>query len=337
MAGTTPARVDDVRSLALFLCTIGTCSALVTSAAAAELPIPSESARPLFYPKPIAQWEVEVGGRYWFSDGRTRIGVFGLTGISDNIFLSQLTWSGLRAQSPEVFVRADHLSGFFVKGFLGGASISGGNLQDEDFPPVIVPYSSTNSAQGDGNLRYAAIDAGWGWRSQEYRFGFFGGFHYYREHVNGFGCVQTAFNPFICVPSIPSSVLAITQDTGWNALRLGFDAEWRFAGGWIASADVAWVPYAWLVATDNHWLRPFTGAETGSSFGDWEVEALLRYQFANGISIGGGARYWRINTAFAQSNRNDIGLPQTISLFTERFGGFVQVSYKFGELRTLRY
>ena len=54
-------------------------------------------------------------------------------------------------------------------------------------------------------------------------------------------------------------------------------------------------------------------------------------------AIGGGARYWRINTAFAQSNRNDIGLPQTISLLTERWGGFVQASYKFGELRTLRY
>ena len=30
-------------------------------------------------------------------------------------------------------------------------------------------------------------------------------------------------------------------------------------------------------------------------------------------------------------------LPQTISLLTERWGGFVQASYKFGELRTLRY
>jgi len=302
-----------------------------------DLALPVESVRPpLLNPRPVSQWEVEVGGRYWFSSGRMRKDVFGFTGVSDNVFLSRLTWTGLSAWSPEIFGRVDHLSGFFVKGFVGGGDITTGNLQDEDFPPVTVPYSSTNSEQHDGRLAYAVIDAGWGWRSREYRFGFFGGYQYQREKVNGFGCVQTAANPFICAPTIPSSVLAITQVTTWNAVRLGFNAEWRY-GNWIADADVAWLPFAWLTADDTHWLRPFNAPESGVSVSNWQVEGLVRYRFANGFSLGAGGRYWRIDSSFAQTTPNVIGIPQTIGVVSERWGGFVQASYKFGELPALRY
>jgi hypothetical protein len=312
-------------------------AAAITSAAAADLPV-EPPLRPLFSPKPIAQWETEFGGRYFFSTGRTRINLFGITGVDDNLLLSRLTWSNLQGHSGEVFGRVEHLSGFFIKGFVGGGAITGGNLQDEDFPPLTVPYSSTNSEQHDGRLAYATIDAGWGWRSKEYKFGFFGGYHYYHERVNAFGCVQTALNPVICVPSFPSSVLGITQETNWSALRLGFNSEWRFARGWIASADVAWIPYAWLVATDTHWLRPFSNPEKGTSFSNWQIEALVRYQFANGVSVGAGGRYWRIGSAFAQEDFTGFGgTLQSLEVVTERWGGFLQASYQFGALPLLRY
>lgn len=299
---------------------------------------PAQTVGPLFNPKPISQWETEFGGRYFLSTGRTRINLFGITGVDGNLLLSRLTWSNLESHSGEAFARVEHLSGFFIKGFVGGGTIISGSLQDEDFPPVTAPYSSTNSDQDDGRLLYGTIDAGWLWRSQQYKFGFFGGYHYYHDRLNAFGCTQTALNLAICVPTIPSSVLGITQDTTWNALRLGFNTEWRFGGGWVANADMAWIPYAWLTANDTHWLRPFSNPEDGTSFSNWQIEALVRYQFANGLSVGAGGRYWRIGTAFAQENFTDVGgTLQSLEVVTERWGGFLQASYKFGDLRSLRY
>jgi hypothetical protein len=110
--------------------------------------------------------------------------------------------------------------------------ITGGNLQDEDFPPIFGGYSSTNSEQRDGRLAYATVDLGWATNIFEgVKVGFFAGYSYNYERVNAFGCVQAASNPFICA----------------------------------------------------------------GSFSDVQVEALLRYQFVNGLSLGVGGRYWRIS------------------------------------------
>ena len=111
------------------------------SAAAADWPLepaPYPATYPLFSPPPIAQWESEIGGRYWYSGGRTEKDLFGFPG-GPPIFLSRLTYTNLQAHSGEAFGRSEHLSGFFIKGFAGGGAITGGELQDEDFPPVTFP------------------------------------------------------------------------------------------------------------------------------------------------------------------------------------------------------
>ena len=159
-----------------------------------------------------------------------------------------------------------------------------------------------------------------------------------KQGETGFGAVaaaQSQAGPSARVPPISSSVLGITQDTTWNAARIGFNGEWRFGGGWRAGLDLAWVPWAWLSANDTHWLRPFSAPEEGTSFSNVQIEALLGYQFTNGISVAVGGRYWRIDSSFGQSTIE--GLPQTISLNSQRWGGFLQASYKFGELRPTRY
>jgi len=301
---------------------------------------------------PIAQWESEFGGRYWFSSGRTKLDLYGITGTtSASTLLSRLTYTGLQAHSGEVFGRVEHLSGFFVKGFAGGGAITTGNLQDEDFPPVYIqtpngpiatPYSSTNSDQRDGRLAYATIDAGWTWRSETTKLGSFVGYNYFHQLVNAFGCTQTASNPYICAPgAVQTSELAITEETNWNAVRLGFNGQWKFWGGFAVDLDFAWLPYAWLDANDTHWLRPFSAPQQGSSgFSNVQIDALLRYQFVNGFSVGIGGRFWNIDTAFGQElfNASSLsGSPQTISLHSERWGAFIQASYKFGELRPTRY
>ena len=156
------------------------------------------------------------------------------------------------------------------------------NLQDEDFPPVTFPIPPPIATSAtDGCL--ATVDLGWTWRSEGIKLGFFGGYFYNFERMNTFGCTQTAGNQLICVPPISSSVLGITQDTTWNAVRVGINGEWRFGGGWRAGLDLAWVPWAWLGANDTHWLRPFSAPEEGTSFSNVQIEALLGYQFTNGI------------------------------------------------------
>ena len=52
--------------------------------------------------------------------------------------ISRLTYSDLQAHSGEVFGRAEHLSGFFIKGFVGGGAITGGGLRDEDFVTRLI-------------------------------------------------------------------------------------------------------------------------------------------------------------------------------------------------------
>jgi hypothetical protein len=307
---------------------------------------PPQDWRPPPPPPPIPQWTGEFGGRYWFSSGSSEFDLHAADSFTP--LVSRLTYTNIQAHSGEAFGRVEHLSGFFVKGFAGGGAITTGNLQDEDFPPVILPspigpiatpYSSTNSDQRDGRLAYATIDTGWTWRGDTSKLGFFVGYNYFHQLVNAFGCTQDAANPFVCAPPVPASILVITDEYNWNAFRLGFNGQWRFWGGFAFELDFAWLPHVWLNGSDTHELRSFTAPEGGSSsLSSVQLDALLRYQFINGLSLGIGVRYWKLNTAFGETfNVGDVGLSQSISVSTERWGPLFQASYKFGELRPSRY
>ena len=293
-------------------------------------------------PPPIPQWEFEVGGRYFFGSGQTRLQLFG--GFPSGQLNSQLTYSNLTANAGEIFGRVEHISGFFLKGYLGGTALNSGNLKDEDFPPVAMPYSSTNSDQHGGSLKYATVDFGWDWRSENLRLGFFAGYLYYAEHLNAYGCIQTASNP-VCLlpptPPVPNTVLGITDDATWNAMRFGAVAQWRFGHGLSLTTEVAWLPVGILSASDFHWLRtdlvrPIP--ENGAAFDQFQLEALLKYQFSSNFSVGVGGRYWQIGTTSAQADFLGGSVPtNAITFRTETWGGFVQASYKFGELPPSHY
>jgi len=328
----------------------------ITFAAASDLPVrpdrlpdyytddgkPQWAPTPEFIPPPrrLPMWESEFGGRYWFTSGKTQIDLYGIAPSSDQV--SRLTYSKLHSHAGEVFGRVEHVTGVFVKGFVGVGTINSGKLKDEDFPPFIVPYSSTDSEQRGGRLAYGTADLGWNWRYPGLKLGVFAGYHFYFERLNAHGCTQTATNPFICVPSIPSSVLAITQETAWHAVRLGISGEWRHRSGLRLNAEFAWLPYAVLSAKDFHWLRipsDFSGAipERGSTAANVQIEVLLAYDFANSFSVGVGGRYWNIGTGSGGATAHfeqaaAIGAPQSLGVRSERWGGFLQASYKFGPL-----
>jgi hypothetical protein len=281
----------------------------------------------------LREFHIELGGRYWYSNGSFAKDLYDDPRFSNHLN-SRLTYSGLTGQSFEVFGRVDHASGFFLKGFVGLGRIDGGALADEDF---IVPYSSTTSPQRDGRLAYFTADFGYSFlQGPGYRVGAFAGYNYMGERANAYGCAQTATNLDICVPAIPSSVLAITEDAGWNSIRLGIAADVLLFNRLRLSADAAWVPFTRLVSNDSHWLREdIFGAIAEKGSGDGvQLEAFAAYQLTECWSFGVGARYWRMrasgNIFLEDAEEFYLAVPQPGAFTTDRFGVFAQGSYKFG-------
>ena len=289
---------------------------------------------------------MEVGARYWFSTGETSYDLFNSTG---SFRVSRLTYDDLTGHSGEAFFRGDHSSGFFVKGYVGGGVINSGKLIDEDFPPVIDPFSQTTSDQDDGSLSYASGDIGYTFYDSTARslslkdepvgspgvkLGAFVGFHYLNEQLNAFGCTQLATNPVICSPgAVGANTKIISEDADWLSLRLGLAAQFYLTERLKLSAEAAYVR-SHLDAADTHHLRPeFSGPIPQDGDGNGvQLEAVLSYQFTDGFSLGVGARYWHMEVEGGRMHFEDVlagGGPQVIDFETERYGVFVQGSYQF--------
>ena len=104
---------------------------------------------PEFIPPPrsLPMWESEVGGRYWFTSGKTQIDLYGFAPSTTQV--SRLTYSQLHSHIGEIFGRVEHVTGVFVKGFVGLGNVNSGSLRDEDFPAVLRSHTqalTVNSA-----------------------------------------------------------------------------------------------------------------------------------------------------------------------------------------------
>jgi outer membrane protease len=288
---------------------------------------------------------IEFGTRYWYGNGSLAKNLYDDPRASTNMN-SRLTFSGLTGGTFEGFGRWDGATGILVKGTVGLGDLRKGELQDEDFPPAISPYSSTLSAQHGGKIGYANADLGLTvMSSPQSRFSLFAGYGFLKEKVSAYGCTQVATDPFVCVPSIPNNVLAITESTRWHFVRLGATGDYNVTDRVKFTAEVAWVPYALMSGTDAHWLRigtaPFSFSgpipEDGNGSGV-QLEGLLSYQVWNGFNLGVGGRFWSLQTKGSANLESVIvALPftpaaQPLDFKTTRYGGFVQGSYKFGPL-----
>jgi opacity protein-like surface antigen len=315
-------------------------AAAVRAVSAADALFPPPSSQPRFYtiPDPPA-FRYEAGARYWYGWGKT---AKDLHGIGGSFLVSRLTYDELRSHAGEGFARVDHTYGWFLKGYVGAGNTVHGNLRDEDFPPVIDPYSSTNSTQNEGALVYASVDAGFSvLKGRTWRLGAFVGYHYLQEKVSAFGCTQTAGNPFICVPDIPMTLVVINQNNTWHSLRLGVEGDVKFSDRLKLNLEAAWLPYVSLDGADTHWLRigsfpgAFTGPipEDGTGWG-YQLEAVLSYHLTNNVSLGVGGRYWHLETSghthFEGHVVGATASPQPVKWKTDRYGIFLQGSFKFG-------
>ena len=286
----------------------------------------------------VPNGDVEVGGRVWYSSGRFQKDLStSQSQTMPGLLVSRLTYDS-SAASGELFGRIDTPSNIFIKGFVGGGKIVSGNLNDEDWfiDNAKVPYSNTQSSV-TGDLAYGTFDVGYSlFRGPSSNIGGFVGFNYYDENKSAYGCSQIANPHSDCVPAIPNSTLVITEDDKWYSLRVGVNGVVTLADRLKLTADAAYLPYVAFRGTDNHLLRveePSTiSPESGAGQGV-QLEAILSYAFSNAFSVGAGGRYWAMWAPSATTNLFGTPCPcQGLPVSTERYGGFIQASYKFGGL-----
>jgi len=304
---------------------------------------------PVKAPKLFSDYDFTFGGRYWYSTGKSRKDLFGLSDVN-GAMVSRITYDKLETHAAETFFRLDHRGGLFVKGFAGIGKMTSGNQNDEDFPPAIVPYSNTASVIHDSKINYLSADVGYDFlRTPTYRLGAFAGYHYDHEKMNEYGCRQVAAAPFCVGPAFATnSFVTITDDNHWHSLRVGLSGSVQVAPRLTLSGEAAWLPYTRLDASDTHWLRQtsiangavFSGLngalpEDGVGHKGYQVEAMLNYQLTDAFSIGAGGRYWHMETRGTMHFENvtvrvgNGGAPQPLNYYFDRYGGFVQGSYKF--------
>jgi opacity protein-like surface antigen len=283
--------------------------------------------------------EIEIGGRVWYSTGRFQKDLGGSPDLPTTLLVSRLTYD-TSAASGELFGRVDSSSNVFLKGFVGGGKLVSGNIHDEDWVAFnqSVPYSNTLSSPVTGNLSYGTVDAGYSlFRGPSSNVGFFVGFNYFSENKSAYGCSQIANRYSDCVPSLPNSTLALAEDDKWYSLRVGVNGVVTIWDRLKLTADAAYLPYVAFRGVDNHPLRagvPSTfSPETGSGQGV-QLETILSYTFANSFGIGAGGRYWAMWAPNGYINIFGTGCPcQPLPAKTERYGAFLQASYKLDGLK----
>ena len=289
-------------------------------------------------PSIFQNWQLETGARLWLSTG-TYGGPQPLGGLvsSPPALVSRLVYSDLDALSGETFARADHASGFFVKGNLGAGGLYSGSLNDEDFPAGNA-YSNTLS-RASGHIAYATIDAGYNFlRAPGAKVGAFIGYSYYAEDINTYGCVQLAASTGSCptAPGLPANLLTLTDDNHFNSLRVGLSSQLMLTDRLRLTADAAYLPWVNFTGLDDHLLRQLLLPEASTSGDGVMLEAMLDYSITPNWSIGAGGRYWAWNMNTGTATFDFLVTPGTGSLQTarfnaERYGAFVQTTYHWGE------
>ncbi|HXD45052.1 MAG TPA: omptin family outer membrane protease [Pseudolabrys sp.] len=270
--------------------------------------------------------------RYWYGMGSTSKDLYGLTRDTLN---SRLSYTGLQSHSAEAAIRVDHESGLFWKGYAGFGAVTGGNLQDEDFPPGISPYSSTNSALQTQELGYLSTDFGGAiLLGRDFRLDAFAGYHYMHMRLKAFGCTQTATNTSVCTPPVADSVAVIVQDNNWHAVRLGLAADIPVFDKLRLNIEGAYLPWVWLNGTDNHLLRADLNGPTPEDGNGWgyQFEAILTYPITDAFSVGVGGRYWHMQTKGNADFTASGGTTQPLDFKVDLYGVFLQGSYRFDAL-----
>jgi opacity protein-like surface antigen len=289
-------------------------------------PAPIWVKAPIFKAPP-SDWTIEAGTRYWLSSGRKQLDLnepFPPTQIA-----SRLIYDNVVGQAAEGFARLDHRDGMFVKGNFGLGDLSQGRWHDEDFPPGFVPYSLQQAGQGDGRMLYGSLDLGHVLvRGPGGDLGAYAGYRYFFERENDFGSQQQATfaNSFLPGPT----VLNISETEAWSGAAVGLNGRAQLADRWRLEVDAALLPFVGMWGFDNHWRRGdiSPGTEQGHGWGA-QFEAIITYALTDQWSLGAGGRYWYFATTQAHTQFPGLTDSSPLKFYSERYGGFVQATYKF--------
>lgn len=283
-------------------------------------------------------WSFEGGSRLWLSRGRFQWDHSAVPygwPEDPSILISRLTYHALDGLSGEVFGRVDSPWGVFLKSSLGIGFFNKGKSNDEDWLPHDgYPYLNTRSGESNGRFAYYTADAGYDvLRSTNYKIGGFIGWAYYSQSSDSRGCVPLTNPQDFCRIKPSDDRIVGSQDTQWNAPRIGLSAETMLTERWRLNADIAYLPWTDFKGRDNHLLRKKTtfSEQHGNGGGGVQVEGLLSYFVTNNISLGVGGRYWAMWTkkeADSADCGNGCGSLGFANYSMERWGTFFQASYK---------
>jgi opacity protein-like surface antigen/outer membrane protease len=276
-------------------------------------------------------WGFETGGRYWYSSGRFQKDLPG-DSTKSLALISRLTYNHLTANTGETFARLDTPWNVFLKGLVGLGKTTGGRMNDEDWGLITratTAYSNTLSGLADTHVNYATIDLGYDFlHGPDYKVGAFVGWNHVYERYAATDCTQIASPPSgICSPPI-SGVPVITETDRWNSLRLGAATELWLTPKVKLTGDAAYLPYVKFTGVDNHWLRDLVIDESGHGQGV-QLELIASYYFTPHVSVGLGGRYWAMWTTTGKDAFNGEPIPRSDTFRYERWGGFLQATYKF--------
>lgn len=299
-------------------------TAATGNALAADMPIKAPlRSTPIIAP----DWLFEVGARYWYSSATNRYDYYADATTAQRV--SRLSYDGLSAHSGEAFFRLDSPYRVFLKGFAGTGKIVRGTMYDEDYPPAVVPYSKTQSdVKGfldyvSGDVGYTLFDGRRGQSGPAIRVGAFAGVHHWREKSPAYGCVQIGGgNVCDAGNEIPNSVLVISEESKWTALRLGGVVDFYLTRDLTLTVDAAYARVR-QKAVDIHVFTLGATPSSGNGHG-FELEGLVNYQVTPSFNVGVGGRWWHYETKLNDPNS------QLLEYKTDRFGVFVQGSFKFG-------
>jgi hypothetical protein len=272
----------------------------------------------------------ELGVRYWYSSS-TSVRSHNAQKLDPRLGnpTSVLTYDDLSAHALELYGRRSFAEEWFVKGYAGLGTITGGSLRDEDFNAGQLIDTDTTSTVKGNRLHYASIDLGLTlWRFETGTAGVFVGYHYWRERVDAYGVISIVDSPPLVVRT--DSVPAITNETTWQSLRFGFAGSAAVGPKTRFAFDAAFVPYARVRDEDSHWLRQdpsagrfFLGPAPnihikGDGHG-FQLEAELRHELQAAWDLGAGLRYWWLRSEDGTRKALGTSVP-IVEVESQRFG-----------------
>ncbi|MGY4364268.1 hypothetical protein ACVW1A_000333 [Bradyrhizobium sp. LB1.3] len=223
----------------------------------------------------------------------------------------------------------------FLKSNVGIGRFDIGKFNDEDWGlDRTFSYVNTISGQTNGRFTYYTADVGYDFlRGANYKVGGFIGWTYYAQNSDSIGCMEIA-NPMSSCRASADRIIG-SQDTQWNAPRVGLSAETMLTERWRLSTDVAYLPRTDFAGRDHHLLRPRTtfAEHRGNGGGGVQAEGVLSYFITKNLSIGVGGRYWAMWTQKESESIcpycSEAPTPPQLAKFSmERWGTFFQASYK---------